>query len=271
MMTRTTAALVFGLVCMAQPVWGASRARAPEPPEGLIQREVDRAKSVLNNDDPAQILDAPYLVSALYYSDQYFTKLRHPKTKPSPQDKIILGIRPLLAARMQDRYLAMLQILGAFDPDEADSGETVAPLRDYELRRCGRRCHDDALDLFADEGAQVRSITRGVVVLAIDGWEKDRPYTTVSHKGGNEVIIFNPDTNRFYRYCHLSAVTVRVRELIPAGLVIGKVGHSGANASRRGHGQHLHLEINQYNPATHSCTSMSRTELTTFLKNLKTI
>src|SRR5574340_1080635 len=60
MLTRGKVAIALGLVCVAQPAWGASRTKVPAPPERLVQREVDRAKSVLGSDDPAQILDAPY-------------------------------------------------------------------------------------------------------------------------------------------------------------------------------------------------------------------
>jgi murein DD-endopeptidase MepM/ murein hydrolase activator NlpD len=33
---------------------------------------------------------------------------------------------------------------------------------------------------------------------------------------------------------------------VTAGQVIGKVGHSGLNASQPKHGRHLHFEINEY-------------------------
>jgi murein DD-endopeptidase MepM/ murein hydrolase activator NlpD len=112
-------------------------------------------------------------------------------------------------------------------------------------------------------------MTSGVVVLAQEGWDPEQPLATVSQRGGNEVIIFNPETNRFYRYCHLDMVFVQTRDIIPAGVALGTVGHSGKNASRKGHGQHLHLEINQYDPKTHARGSVSRKALTQILRKIQ--
>jgi murein DD-endopeptidase MepM/ murein hydrolase activator NlpD len=66
----------------------------------------------------------------------------------------------------------------------------------------------------------------------------------------NSVIVFDPGADRFYRYCHLAAVNVSAGARVDAGQTIGRVGHTGVNASRRGHGRHLHFEINQYDGRT---------------------
>jgi murein DD-endopeptidase MepM/ murein hydrolase activator NlpD len=110
----------------------------------------------------------------------------------------------------------------------------------------GARTHQDAIDLFAPEGSTVYAVSRGIVILAENGWSADDPFSTSSRKGGNTVIVFAPDQDRFYRFCHLSAVLVSPGGLVAAGKAVGRVGHSGLNASRGGHGRHLHFEMNEY-------------------------
>ena len=96
----------------------------------------------------------------------------------------------------------------------------------------------------------VYSASAGIVVLAEGNWKPDQPFSTSSIRGGNSVIVFDPAENRFYRYCHLEKVLVIARTPVEAGQQIGAVGHTGFNASRPGHGGHLHFEINQYEDGT---------------------
>ena len=72
------------------------------------------------------------------------------------------------------------------------------------------------------------------------------PFSTTSQKGGNSVIVFDPDADRFLRYAHLEDVSVYAGDLVGAGDRIGTVGHTGLNASRPKHGRHLHFEINEF-------------------------
>jgi len=90
------------------------------------------------------------------------------------------------------------------------------------------------------------TVSRGLVILADRDWTPEDLFSTASRKGGNAVIVFDPDRNRFYRYCHLSAVNVSPGDLVAAGQQLGAVGHTGLNASRAGHGGHLHFEVNEY-------------------------
>ena len=121
----------------------------------------------------------------------------------------------------------------------------MAPV-DYSASSAGRRTHQYAVDLFAPEGASVRAVSRGVVVLADRDWSRANLFSTTSRKGGNAVIVFDPDHDRFYRYCHMGTVLVSAGELVAAGQIVGNVGHSGLNASQAGHGRHLHFETNEY-------------------------
>jgi murein DD-endopeptidase MepM/ murein hydrolase activator NlpD len=130
-------------------------------------------------------------------------------------------------------------------------GEPRAPARfvvpvDYSSLGTGRRAHKYAIDLFAPEGAAVQTVSRGIVILADRDWSPDSLFSTASRKGGNAVIVFDPDNDRFYRYCHLSAVLVSCGEIVTSGEMIGNVGHTGLNASQPGHGGHLHFEANEY-------------------------
>ena len=115
----------------------------------------------------------------------------------------------------------------------------------------GRRStHPFAIDLFALEGSPVCSATRGLVVLAENGWRPGEWFSTSSVRGGNTVIVFDPDGRRFLRYAHLDSATAVTGLFVEASDVIGTVGHTGFNADRKGHGRHLHFEINEYDRGT---------------------
>jgi len=117
--------------------------------------------------------------------------------------------------------------------------------------------HRYALDIFytnvrrsgAEEtGPAVRSMTRGIVVAAAGDWKGGDELSSylsggLSPKSGNGAIVFCPDDGRFYAYFHLKDVNVRPGQLIPAGQLLGHGGNTGANARKKGHGEHLHIEI----------------------------
>jgi len=90
------------------------------------------------------------------------------------------------------------------------------------------------------------SVTRGLVVLAEDGYRDKEWLSTSSVRGGNSIIVFDPDQVRFCRYAHLESIAVSPGEFVDAGYRIGSVGHTGFNAQRKGHGRHLHFEINEF-------------------------
>jgi murein DD-endopeptidase MepM/ murein hydrolase activator NlpD len=102
------------------------------------------------------------------------------------------------------------------------------------------------MDLFIREGSPVRSASAGVVLLAEEGWTEADPFSTSSHAGGNQVIVFDPVTDRFYRYCHLDSVEPVAGKVVEPGTLLGTVGHTGLNASRPRHGGHLHFEVNRW-------------------------
>ncbi len=89
-------------------------------------------------------------------------------------------------------------------------------------------------------------MTGGLVVLAESGWTVDNELSTSSGRGGNTVIVFNLNDESFYRYAHMQEIKVSAGNIVGNGEEIGVVGHSGTNASKPGHGAHLHFEINRY-------------------------
>ena len=51
--------------------------------------------------------------------------------------------------------------------------------------------------------------------------------------------------------------------------IIGGVGHTGMNASKPGHGEHLHLEINRYDNNKKEIKSLSAREIKMRIDNIK--
>ena len=150
----------------------------------------------------------------------------------------------MLSPERKARYVGLLHAI--WEEHDPPGPERLLDPPAHALGPGGGRSHRDAVDLFAPEGTPVRSASRGIVVLADRGWSARDVFSTSSRKCGNAVIVFDPDHNRFYRYCHLGAVLVSAGDVVEAGRVIGRVGHSGLNASRPGHGHHLHFEVNAY-------------------------
>lgn len=119
--------------------------------------------------------------------------------------------------------------------------------------------HRYALDLFftkvtrsgvEEKGPVVRSIAAGIVVAAADDWEgTDRPSQYrgggLSPKAGNGLIIYAPHEGRYYAYFHLHDLKPGIGEVVEAGQALGHGGNSGVNARKKGHGEHLHIEIHE--------------------------
>jgi len=117
--------------------------------------------------------------------------------------------------------------------------------------------HQYALDIFftsvrkhgaAERGPVIKSMASGIVVAAAGDWSGgDKPSLYqgggLSPKAGNGVIIYNPDSKRYYAYFHLSDVDVRAGQVVEAGEKIARGGNTGVNARKKGHGGHVHVEI----------------------------
>lgn len=197
-------------------------------------------RSIIGRKDWEGMFDEPYLVAALYYSRDYYRMLAYGESSDEPAARILVEIDDLLDQEARKKYVTILEhmLAGSKLKDE----DKVRPLSNFTFGKGIN--HKDAIDLFAKEGAEVRSITGGITVLAENGWNLKNPFSTVSPRGGNTVIICDEESQNFYRYCHLEKSTVKAGEVLRPGQQIGLVGHTGVRASQMGHGEHLHLEMN---------------------------
>jgi murein DD-endopeptidase MepM/ murein hydrolase activator NlpD len=240
----------------AQPAEGyrAKRRRPASRPASLdvvpnaevdarVADEVVEARRILEDLTTSNVLASPYLVSAFYYHDGFLNDFPVDRSSAAPERRIIGQISNLLTSEAKARFVRLLHEV--WSRSDAPGPQRYAEPVAY-LAVSGRRSHHYAIDLFAREGAPVIAVSRGVVVLADRDWSPENLFSTTSRKGGNAVIVFDPDRDRFYRYCHLSSVKVSSGDLVAAGERLGDVGHSGLNASQAGHGRHLHFETNEY-------------------------
>lgn len=212
--------------------------------EAQVADEVAKARQILDDLNTDNLLASPYLVSAIYYHDGFLNGFPVDRTSADPERRIIGQISNMLSPEGKARFVRLLHEVWARS-EPAGPARSAQPVA-YSAAGGGGRSHKYAIDLFAPEGAAVYSVSRGIAILADRDWSPDSLFSTTSRKGGNAVIVFDPDRDRFYRYCHMSTVQVSAGDLVAAGQMVGSVGHSGLNASLPGHGHHLHFETNEY-------------------------
>lgn len=212
--------------------------------EAQVAEEVAKASGILDDLKADNLLASPYLVSAIYYHDGFLNDFPVDRSSADPERRIIGQISLMLSPERKARFMQLLHEVwarsGPAGPER--SAEPVA----YKASGGGSGSHRFAIDLFAQEGAPIYTVSRGIVVLTDRDWDPASLFSTTSRKGGNTVIVFDPDHDRFYRYCHMSTVQASAGDLVAAGQLIGSVGHSGLNAAQPGHGRHLHFEANEY-------------------------
>lgn len=89
------------------------------------------------------------------------------------------------------------------------------------------------LDMAANKGTAVRSVSPGIVIQA---W--------YDRKGYGKTIVIRHDRHFKTRYAHLSEMHVNVGKQVQAGEIIGAVGNTGHVRKRNGRdGTHLHFEV----------------------------
>lgn len=119
--------------------------------------------------------------------------------------------------------------------------------------------HTYALDIFLQEvevlpfgrdqkGPLIFSLSDSIVVATDSSWKGGDDLDAyrsggITPKAGNGAILYSPSQRRYYLYFHLYDVLVAPGTVIPRGYPIGHGGNSGTNAHKKGHGEHLHLEI----------------------------
>lgn len=225
---------------------------------GKIEKEAKKAAKFLERGDPKHFFESPYLIFALYCSDKFLKKIVSGAMEYDTAEQIIRRFAGNISPEIREQYILMLDKMGG-DISRQKFLKTSPPLEKFAYGR-GKN-HPDALDLFIKEGSPIQAMTAGVVVQVEKSWKKDDQFSTASLKGGNSIIIYNPNDKAFYRYCHLENVFINQGEQITAGTKIGTVGHSGLNASKPGHGGHLHFEINQYDQRQRTVRPLLEDEL----------
>ena len=298
---RITATVLI-LAALFAPAAAAKRKtkkkRAPRPPavftvapseaiEQRVEAEVAKADSILEDLSESNLFDSPYLAAAMYYRDGFLADFDDEKPQADPGRRIVARLDREITPERRSAYVALLRGVWSGQASDLDSAPalvlpvpvSVAPPAAAVVRTASRKSrkkarvrwrrrasnHEYALDLFVREGTGVESATRGVVILADQGWIPGQAFVTTSQKGGNSVIVFDPDGDRFFRYAHLDRVSVKPGQIVHAGDAIGTVGHTGLNASRPRHGGHLHLEVNQFEDG--QVRALRATELRTLLRS----
>ncbi len=229
--------------------------------EAKVRTEIDVARYLINHPRPEHLFSSPYLVSALYYRANFAAEHRT-CTATGSTCRIILAIKQMITPAYRDWFMQTLRSMATAQEQQF---QLTPPLQSMYYKK-SRRSHPNAADLFSPEGSPVTAAAGGIIVLAEDGWTEQDQFSTSSPNGGNTVIEFVPHKNLFIRYAHLGSVAVRPGSFVSRGDTLGTVGHSGLNACRRGHGGHLHLEINQYNQVQRSISAFSAGQIIAALR-----
>lgn len=117
--------------------------------------------------------------------------------------------------------------------------------------------HPYALDVFfqhverngeSEKGPVIKALYPGLVVASSSDWSGGQGLAAyrgggLSPASGNGVVIYDPATRRYCSYFHLNTVQLRTGALVKAGSPIGRGGNTGMNAHKKGHGEHVHIEV----------------------------
>jgi murein DD-endopeptidase MepM/ murein hydrolase activator NlpD len=237
--------------------------------EKTVKGEIEKCTQIIRNEQYEKVLGNPYLVSTLFYSKEAIQNIKPPHEYPA--EEIIVNIYPLITKQFREKYITFLTNLvrdTSLNQENMNMEGLSFPLDNLDWRDAEYN-HEDALDLFTEEGSPIYSISGGIVVLAENGWRMGDKMSTSSMRGGNTIIIFNPQEESFYRYAHLQKTIIEAGTILPSGTRIGTVGHTGINASKRGHGGHLHLEMNRYDRKEGAMTAEHFSEIQKMLKILQ--
>ena len=240
--------------------------------EEFVDNQIEDIKNIIVNKDYTKISSNPYLVSALYYSQKFVNQISNDKYQTSAAKKIMGQVADLIDSDFREGALQALEeqtkVLEKEQGREISHIE-LSPLENLDYGHGVN--HNDAIDLYTQEGNDITAMKSGIVVLAENGWQEDNEISTSSTKGGNSVIIYNYLTKEFFRYVHMKEVSLEPGQLVIEGDKVGIVGHSGSNACKPGHGGHLHFEINQYNSEKGSNESVLADELKQRIENSRTL
>lgn len=103
----------------------------------------------------------------------------------------------------------------------------------------------DILDDRTGAPVPIVAFSGGVVVGRNTVW--DYPDT---QRGGKYLWIFDPTTERYTYYAHLSRIDVQLGQIVRAGDPLGLLGRTGRNAWKQRSPTHLHLMVLDYQQNT---------------------
>ncbi|MBL7959478.1 M23 family metallopeptidase [bacterium] len=98
----------------------------------------------------------------------------------------------------------------------------------------------NGLDDNTGKPAYVLAMTDGIVLGAKTNWTENDTL-----RGGNYLMLYNPNLDRYYYYAHNNQILVQVGDIVRAGTRIATVGRTGRNASPKRSPTHLHLMVLQ--------------------------
>lgn len=223
-----------------------------EPSPEEIERHIYAAEQGLRR---KEYTSSPWLIGALFYSQSYLDSLTH-KTSLQPHEQIIGGIAKLLDSNNRAEFLSRVH-------NEANS---ILPQTDahnwrrspiykepFSLGHAEDRSHQNALDIFpTDNPTATIFAPRDMLILLSEGgedgegsWDPADPLSTISPLGGNVIIGYSPSEQLFWRFAHLSQLSLPKDTPILAGGILGTTGSTGQNAAKPGHGDHVHIEVHQ--------------------------
>ncbi|MGB4587586.1 MAG: M23 family metallopeptidase [Rectinemataceae bacterium] len=180
-----------------------------------------------------------------------------PSMKPlrAIYEKLFQGVYE--AVRENDRLKVPAKVYA--DAELYKGGITLPGLSSKPRERDYDYSHTFALDIFLKEvdllpfstlqkGPVLFSVADAIVVATESSWKGGEELATyrsggITPKAGNGVILYSPSKHKYYLYFHLYDVLVSPGEAIPKGYPLGHGGNTGTNARKKGHGEHLHLEI----------------------------
>lgn len=240
--------------------------------EKFVNSQIEDIKNIIVNKDYDKISSNPYLISALYYSQKFINQISNDKYQTSAAKKIMGQVANLIDNDFREGALQALEEQTKNLEKEQGKKISTTELSPLENLDYGHGInHNDAIDLYTQEGNDITAMKSGIVVLAENGWQEENEISTSSTKGGNSVIVYNYLTKEFFRYVHMEKTSLEPGQLVMEGDKVGIVGHSGSNACKPGHGNHLHLEINKYNSEKGSNESVFADELKQRIENSRTL
>jgi murein DD-endopeptidase MepM/ murein hydrolase activator NlpD len=100
--------------------------------------------------------------------------------------------------------------------------------------------NEDGMDDQTRKPVYVLAMTDGIIVALKNNWtEQD------TLRGGNYLMMYNPNLQRFYYYAHNDSILVAVGDIVRGGSRIATVGRTGKNAFPKRSPSHLHLMVLQ--------------------------